>query len=68
MNKADSLITTIWSLTAMSVSLLTLKTKNFYLIYEDIESHYTHLCGFFWHAILSKVGGFFDNFQKSLLQ
>ncbi len=27
----------------------------------------THLPGFFWHAILSKVEGFFENFEKTLL-
>jgi len=27
----------------------------------------THLPGFFLHAILSKVEGFFENFEKSLL-
>jgi hypothetical protein len=27
----------------------------------------THLPGVFWHAILFKVEGFFDNFEKSLL-
>jgi hypothetical protein len=27
----------------------------------------THLPGFFWHAILYKVEGFFENFEKSLL-
>jgi hypothetical protein len=27
----------------------------------------THLPGFFWHAILPKVEGFFENFEKSRL-